>query len=54
MTIFKDRLASSIRIKRKFVPSTERIKTARNKAVALIFLLLAAFVILAILQWLGQ
>ena len=54
MTIFKDRLASSIRIKRKFAPSKERIKAVRNKAVALIFLLLTIGVILVIFQWLSM
>jgi hypothetical protein len=52
MTIFKDRLAATIRIKRKFAPSPERIKQARNNVIGVAIILLALTVVLLVFGWL--
>ena len=52
MTVFKDRLAAAIRIKRQFVPSAERIKAARNAVIALVMLLLTVILTVVIFSWL--
>ena len=52
MTIFKDRLAGTIRIKRKFAPSKERIKQARNNVIGVAIILLTLMVVLLVFDWL--
>ena len=54
MTVFGDRLASSIRIKWKFAPSRRRIRKARSAAVSLFFVLLTILVVAWILDSLGS
>ena len=40
VTILKDRLPGSIRIKKKFAPSAERVRTARNTVIVVTMLVL--------------
>ena len=52
MTVFKDRLASTIRIKRRFAPSAERVRTVRNRVFAVFYLLLVAALLALLFHWL--
>ena len=52
MTIFKDRVASSLRIEKKFAPSKERIRTALNNAIGVIVLALTVLTALVVFRWL--
>ena len=52
MTLFKDRLASTIRIKKRFAPSPERLRIAGNRVVAVFYLLLAVVLLALLFHWL--
>lgn len=52
MTIFKDRLAATIRIKKRFAPSAERIRISRSWAVVAFYTILAVILAAIILRWL--
>jgi hypothetical protein len=52
MTLFKDRLASTIRIKKRFAPSSERLRISRNRVIAVFFLMLAAALMALLFHWL--
>ena len=52
MTIFRDRLAGNIRIKKKFAPSIERIRISRNRIIAIFYMALALILLTIFLRWL--
>ena len=54
MTVFKDRLARTIRIKKKFAPSTDRLRISRNRVIGIFFTALALILLALFLRWLEQ
>jgi len=52
MTIFKDRLARTIRIKKKFAPSVERVRISRNQIIGGIYMILILILLLVVFRWL--
>ncbi len=55
MTVFKDRLPSSIPVrKRKFSVSRERLKQARKTTTALLMFVLTMLVIATVFSWLER
>ena len=52
MTIFKDRLARTIRIKKKFAPSIERVRISRNQIIAIFYMTLGVILLALFLRWL--
>ena len=54
MTLFKDRLPGTIRIKKKFAPSAERIRAVRRQVIAAIFIVLAIVLLAWLLDWLQR
>ena len=52
MTIFKDRLPGTIRIKKKFAPSMERIRISRNRIIEIFFTILALTLLVLLFRWL--
>jgi hypothetical protein len=54
MTVFKDRLARTIRIKKRFAPSSERLRIAGNRFFALLYMLLAVVVAALLFHWLAN
>jgi len=52
LTLLKDRLASTIRIKKRFAPSAERMRIARNRVFAVLYLILAVVLLALLFHWL--
>lgn len=50
MTVFKDRLPGTIRIKRKFAPSMERVRISRNTIIEIFLMILAVLLLAFVLQ----
>ncbi|MHC4434555.1 MAG: hypothetical protein ACYTBS_22180 [Planctomycetota bacterium] len=52
MTIFKDRLPGTIRIKKKFAPSFERVRISRNRVIQCFYIILALILLALFFHWL--
>jgi hypothetical protein len=52
MTILKDRLPGTIRIKKRFAPSRERVRTSRNRVIQVIYVTLGLILLAVFLRWL--
>ncbi len=52
MTVFKDRLARTIRIKGKFAPSIERVRISRSRIIEILYMVLALILLALLLRWL--
>ena len=52
MTVFKDRLPGTIRIKKKFVPSMDRVRISRNRIIEIVYFVLSVILLVWFLRWL--
>ena len=52
MTVFKDRLPGTLRIKKKFVPSAEKVRISRNRVIQCFYIIPGLILLALLYQWL--